>query len=147
MRKTLRKTIQSRTDHLHEIREFIAHQARRMGFDDEESANIVLAVDEACTNVIKHAYAFAPDKKITVEIRARSNALEVRVLDNGKSFDPTGVKAPDIKQHLAEHRRGGLGIYMMKMLVDKVEYRFSPGKRNEVRLIKYLPKARTRAAG
>lgn len=146
MSRPLTKTIQSRTDHLHEIRDFVAAVAQQIGFDEEDTANIVLAVDEACTNVIKHAYNYAPDEEITVELHPGNKRLEVRVLDRGRAFDPDSVKPPDMKHHLSQYRRGGFGIYLMKTLMDKVEYRFSPGKRNEVRLIKYLHKDRKRAA-
>ncbi len=147
MTKKLVKTVQSRTDHLHEVREFVSQVARQFGFGDEETANIVLAVDEACTNVIEHAYNNAPDKEITVEIRPANGMFEIRVLDEGKSFNPDAVKPPNLKKHLSEYRRGGLGIYLMKTLMDKVEYNFSPGKKNEVRLTKYLKKNPTSATG
>lgn len=146
MTKKLVKTVQSSTYHLHAVREFVSQAASQFGFGDEEASNIVLAVDEACTNVIKHAYNFAPDKEITVEIHQASGVFEIRVLDGGKSFNPGVVKAPNLKQHLSEYRRGGLGIYLMKTLMDKVEYSFS-GKKNEVRLTKYLQKNPTRATG
>jgi serine/threonine-protein kinase RsbW len=146
MPKTLTKTIPSRTDCLHEVREFVSYAAREFGFNDEEIANIVLAVDEACTNVIKHAYNFAPDKDITVQILPGRGNFEIRVLDEGKAFNPENIKPPNLKQHLREYRRGGLGVYLMKTLMDKVEYRFVPGKKNEVRLVKLLQKSTTSAA-
>lgn len=147
MTKKLVKTVQSRTNHLHEVREFVSQAARQFGFGDEEAANIVLAVDEACTNVIKHAYNNAPDKEIMVEIHTANGVFEIRVLDKGKSFNPETVKPPNLKKHLSEYRRGGLGIYLMKTLMDKIEYNFSPGKKNEVRLTKHLKKNPTSATG
>ena len=60
----LTKSILSRTDKLLEVREFVLEAARNSGFSEEEASKIVLAVDEACTNVIKHAYQFAPDRTI-----------------------------------------------------------------------------------
>ena len=136
--KNITKKIESKTDSLVEVRDFIGGAARHLGFDEEEVANIVLAVDEACTNIIKHAYQYAPDKEIEISIAANDRFFEVKIYDSGKSFDPTALRPPDLKSNLGKHRRGGLGVYLMKRLMDKVEYHFKPGKRNEVLLVKYL---------
>jgi serine/threonine-protein kinase RsbW len=132
------KTIESRTDNLLEVREFVLRAAREFGFSEEESSKIVLAVDEACTNVIKHAYQFAPDREIEIVIQPVKDSMQITVIDDGTSFNPSIAKLPDLKQHLSHYRRGGLGIYLMRTLMDKVEYKFAPGKKNEVRLTKYL---------
>lgn len=134
----LTKTIESRTEKLLEVREFVLHAARKFGFSVEESSKIVLAVDEACTNVIKHAYHYAPDRKIEIVIQPNKDRIQITVIDDGKSFDPSIAKLPDLKQHLSHYRRGGLGVYLMRTLMDKVEYKYAPGRKNEVRLTKYL---------
>ncbi len=130
--------IESRTDRLIAVREFVSASARKFGFSDEEVSKIALAVDEACTNVIKHAYKFDPTKEITVTVRPRGHTFEVLIRDTGRQFNPSDVQAPDMKEYLTHYRRGGLGIYLMKSLMDKVEYDIEPGKKNEVRLTKYL---------
>lgn len=135
------KTIQSRTESLQEARDFVSEAAHHFGFSEEDIANIVLAVDEACTNIIKHAYQYADDKEIEIQIVEGGNSFEVRMYDSGKTFDPEALRPPDLKQHLGHFRRGGLGVYLMKKLMDKVEYHFQPGKRNEVRLVKYRSNA------
>jgi serine/threonine-protein kinase RsbW len=140
MAKRITKTVLSRTDHLLEVRDFVSDAARQFGFSEEEIANIVLAVDEACTNIIKHAYQYAPDKEIDIAILRNDGAFEVRIKDSGKTFDPDALKAPDLKRNLSHHRRGGLGVYLMKKLMDKVEYNFEAGHTNEVSLVKYLAK-------
>ena len=132
------KRILSRTDNLLEVREFVGETARAFGFSEEDAANIVLAVDEACTNIIKHAYQYATDKEIEVSIFQNNPSFEISIFDSGRSFDPSKIRQPDLKEHIGHHKRGGLGVYLMKKLMDKVEYNFHKGKRNEVRLIKYL---------
>ena len=132
--------IESRTEHLIAVREFVSSAARSFGFGDEDVSKIALAVDEACTNIIKHAYKFEPGKSITVTIRGRNGALEIVIQDFGKAFDPDKITTPDMKEYLAHFRRGGLGVYLMKSLMDKVEYAIVPGKKNEVRLTKNLPR-------
>ncbi|HEY6952672.1 MAG TPA: ATP-binding protein [Bacteroidota bacterium] len=138
--KKISKTVLSRTDNLLEVREFVSDAARQFGFNDEDIANIVLAVDEACTNIIKHAYQYAPDEHIDIAILRNNGAFEIRIRDTGRNFDPESLRAPDLKRNLTHHRRGGLGVYLMKKLMDKVEYNFAPGHSNEVSLTKYLSK-------
>ena len=135
------KIILSRTDNLLVIREFVSEEARAFGFSDEDAANIILAVDEACTNIIKHAYQYATDKEIEVTVLRKNRSFEIRIFDTGRSFDPTTIRQPDLKEHIGHRKRGGLGVYLMKKLMDRVEYDFHKGKRNEVRLIKNLSNA------
>jgi serine/threonine-protein kinase RsbW len=137
------KIILSRTDNLLEVREYVGKAARAFGFSEENAANIVLAVDEACTNIIKHAYQYATDKEIEVSIHQNKPSFEISIFDSGRSFDPSTIRRPDLKEHIGHRKRGGLGVYLMKKLMDKVEYKFHKGKRNEVRLIKYLSRAST----
>lgn len=138
-KKTL--TIESRTERLIDVREFISVAARELGFGDEDVSKIALAIDEACTNVIKHAYEFDPTRKIDVTVRSGNGAMEILIADSGKDFDPTVISSPDMEEYLSQYQRGGLGVYLMRSLMDKVEYNIVPGKRNEVRLVKYLPRS------
>ncbi len=130
-------TIESRTERLIEVRDFVSGAAREFGFTDEEVSKIALAIDEACTNIIKHAYAFDPGKTIAITIRGSNGTFEVLISDNGRQFNPSGIPSPDMKEYLSHYRRGGLGVYLMRSLMDKVEYSIRPGQ-NEVRLVKYL---------
>lgn len=132
--------IESRTERLIAVREFVSAAARDFGFGDEDVSKIALAVDEACTNIIKHAYKFDPGKSITIIVRGRNGTFEVVIQDHGKEFDPAKVPTPDMKEYLSHFRRGGLGVYLMKSLMDRVEYAIVPGKKNEVRLTKNLPR-------
>jgi serine/threonine-protein kinase RsbW len=131
-------TIESRTDRLIEVRDFVSTAAREFGFADEEVSKIALAVDEACTNIIKHAYHFDPQKDIVVSVSGGNGAFVVAIRDRGEVVNPNGIKTPDMKEYLTHYRRGGLGVYLMRSLMDKVEYDIRPGKLNEVRLTKFL---------
>lgn len=132
-------TIQSRTENLRKVREFISEAARSAGFSDESVEKIALAVDEACTNIIKHSYQFAPDKDIEISIFTRNGSFEVVISDHGRSFDPDTVQVPDMKEYIKKYRRGGLGMYLMRSLMDVVEYSTVPGAKNTVRLVKFMP--------
>ena len=130
--------IESRTERLVAVREFVSAAARECGFPDDEVSKIALAVDEACTNIIKHAYKFDPSKEITVTVKNRTGGLEIVITDSGIGFDPSRIQSPDMKEYLIHYRHGGLGVYLMKSLMDKVEYKIIPGRHNEVHLTKFL---------
>jgi serine/threonine-protein kinase RsbW len=132
--------IPSHTDNLEIIRNFVSTVAKKVGFDDSEIGKIELSVDEACTNVIEHAYRHKDGQKIDVAIKIDYNKFTVIITDRGRAFDFKAVEMPDMKTYLAELRVGGLGIYLMKTLMDKVEYHSTPGKKNEVRMVKYFLK-------
>ena len=138
--KTASIKIESRTERLIAVRDFVSEAARSFGFGDEDISKIALAVDEACTNIIKHAYRSDPTKIIWVNVSAGNGTFMIAIQDEGARFNPSQVHPPDMKEYLTHYRRGGLGIYLMKSLMDKVEYSIAPGKSNEVRLTKYLPR-------
>ena len=130
--------IKSRTERLIDVRKFVSEAAEQFGFDDEQVSKIALAVDEACTNVIKHAYKFDPNHTLSIKIHPHNREFEVLITDHGKSFNPNAIKLPDMEEYLSHYEHGGLGVYLMKSLMDKVEYDIEPGKKNQVRLVKYL---------
>ena len=130
--------IESRTDRLIAVREFVSEAARTFGFADEEVSKIALAVDEACTNIIKHAYKFDPTRDIAITISRDNGEFQVIIRDNGFQFNPSEIHSPDMREYMKNYRRGGLGIFLMKSLMDNVEYHMEPGKLNEVRLTKRL---------
>ena len=129
--------IPSETQNLELIREFVSGVASKVGFDSEEINKIELAVDEACTNVIEHAYK-GKKGDIDIAIKVDYQKFTVIVTDRGDAFRFRDVEMPDMNEYLAELRVGGLGIYLMKTLMDEVEYHSEPGVKNEVRMVKYL---------
>jgi serine/threonine-protein kinase RsbW len=134
-------TVPSQTATLKQVRRFVATAARRFGFSTDDASKIALAVDEACTNIIKHAYDFADDKIIHLSILMRDGKFEVLITDHGKPFNPDAIKLPVMKEYLSHYRHGGLGMYLMKSLMDRVEYRIRPGLKNQVSLVKFLRQA------
>lgn len=130
--------IPSRTDNLEIIRNFVSSVARQVGFGESEISKIELSVDEACTNVIEHAYQRKENQKIDIAIKIGCDRFTIVITDRGKAFNFKEVEMPDMKSYLAELRVGGLGIYLMKTLMDEVEYHSTPGKKNEVRMVKYF---------
>jgi serine/threonine-protein kinase RsbW len=134
-------SIPSRTDRLHAVRDFVGEAAAKFGFDEESMNKIVIAVDEACTNIIKHAYGYATNRTIEITIVTNGSRFEVVIAHEGKSFDPAAIHPPDMKEYLSHFRHGGLGMHLMRSLMDLVEYRQASGKTSEVHLVKFLPAA------
>jgi len=132
--------IPSQTDNLELIRNFVTGIARKVGFDDEEVSKIELAVDEACTNVIEHAYQNDKNQDIDVAVKLDYQKFTIVITDRGRSFDINDVELPDMNSYLAELRVGGLGIYLMKTLMDEVDYVVRPDGKNEVTMVKYFLK-------
>ncbi len=130
--------IPSQSDNLAIIRDVVAKVASRIGFDTDEASKIELAVDEACTNVIKHAYANNSNQMIEVSIKVDQKKLIIIVADKGKGFNPDKIKLPDLNESIKEGRKGGLGLCLIKTLMDKVEFEIKPGLKNQVKMIKYI---------
>ena len=130
--------VPSVTDNLYLIRDFIRMVAEKAGFNNEKQEQIALAVDEACTNVIKHAYKFNARRLIDIAIQIDRQKIKITITDRGRGFDYSKLKDPDLKTYIKESRHGGLGIYLIKTLMDDVRYEFNPGIKNQVQLTKYL---------
>lgn len=129
--------IPSKTDNLELIREFVSRIASKVGFNCEDVNKIELAVDEACTNVIKHAYEKDEKQSIDIAIKIDYNKFTIIITDRGKGFDITKIKTPDMKEYLAEMRVGGLGIHLIHSLMDELNFNIKPGVKNQVKMVKY----------
>lgn len=122
---------------LDEIREFVGGIARDGGFNDRDVYNIQLATDEAASNIIEHAYGGVSDGLLEISCGVKGLTLTIILVDHGESFDPNDVPAPDLKADLSERKIGGLGIYLMRKLMDEVQYKAELKKgRNTLTMIK-----------
>jgi serine/threonine-protein kinase RsbW len=95
-----------------------------------------MAVDEACANIIGHAYGEEGLGDIEVSYRIDGNGLTLSLRDFGRPFDPTGVPQPDLDSPLEARSAGGLGLYLMRKLMDRVEFESSPDAGNVLTLVK-----------
>jgi anti-sigma regulatory factor (Ser/Thr protein kinase) len=100
------------------VRERVRKSALQFGFDEETVSHLVLAVDEACTNIIRHAYGGKTDQKIEVDIQSHGSTWEVRLRDYGKKCDPSKLKGRD----LDDIKPGGLGLFFIKKAFDDVQF-------------------------
>ncbi len=131
-------SIPSTTRYLGVVRRFVEAHAKAFGFPPGAIAELKLAVDEACTNVINHAYL--GDDKGTIELRisADSNRFTIIIRDQGRMFDKDQYHEPDLLSSLQKRRGGGYGVFIMRHLMDDITYSRS-GAFNEVHLTKILP--------
>jgi serine/threonine-protein kinase RsbW len=119
--------VPSRTEFLALIRDVTRHVAQVAGFDGAHADQLALAVDEASTNVIEHAYRGAADRTIELRFDDRGGALRVEVVDDGEAVDPRAVPKVDLRRYASERRTGGLGMHLMGRIMDSVTFRRSAG--------------------
>lgn len=111
-------SVKSDPQNLGLIREQVAKVAKDAGFDEEWRGRIVLAVDEAVTNIIRHAYGRAADKEIKVTLENDTEALKISLRDFGPKPDVSKIFSRDLK----DIRPGGLGCHFIKEIMDEVVY-------------------------
>jgi serine/threonine-protein kinase RsbW len=128
-------TFPARFEYLDEIRELVAGVARQGGFSDKEIYSLQLAADEAASNIIEHAYDGVTDASLDVSCGMLGDTLTIVMRDQGHTFDSSKVKQPDLKADLSERQIGGLGVYLMRKLMDEVHYE-TKGNDNVLTMIK-----------
>lgn len=118
------------------IRQFIAESARQAGFSEKEAYAIQSATDEASANIIEHAYGGEGKGRIEIECAWSGDEFKIVIRDWGKPFNPARVPKPNLSDDLSRRKVGGLGMYLMRRLMDKVEYRSSPKGGNVLTMVK-----------
>lgn len=129
-------TVPSATRHLEDVRRFVETHALEAGLAESAVEQFKIAVDEACTNVIEHAYRGEENHQIKIDILIDPDRFTVSIRDEGRSFNPTEYREPDIFHFAKKRRAGGFGVAIMRRLMDQVEYR-TRGNVNEVSLTKF----------
>ncbi len=125
-------TFHARYKSLEAISEFIRDACVAANLDETASYQVQLSVDEACSNIIGHAYGDESDDPIEIRCSVTAEGLVVELHDHGKPFDPSEVRNPDLGVPLEERRAGGLGIFLMRRYMDEVEFRtVLPGPSSE----------------
>lgn len=118
--------------------ECVTEWALKAGFDERSLYQIQIAVDEACANVVDHAYEGSEPGDIEVQCRLEGQTLMVRVRDWGQGFDLACVAEPDLEAPLEERIPGGLGLFLVKNVMDEVQFRCDPELGNELTMSKRL---------
>ena len=130
--------IPSETRHLKQVRDFIRQMTKASQLSPSDENKVVLAVDEAVTNIIEHAYEYRQLDSINIKVKTNPQRFQVTITDFGKTFDPHSIREPDILEHVKNGKKRGLGIFLMRQAMDEVYYFSREGKPNELSMIKHI---------
>lgn len=132
--------VPSSTANLAIIREFVGNISAQAGLDEADTGKVELAVDEACANVIEHAYGHDTSKDVTIRATFDDAELRIDVEDTGRGFDPSSIQQAELERLVAERKSGGLGMRLIKSFMDEVRYEFEPGQKNILHMMKRIKK-------
>jgi serine/threonine-protein kinase RsbW len=132
--------VPSSTENLALIREFVTTVGKQARMSDDDVSKLELAVDEACANVIEHAYGHDITKEVDVRAVFDEDEVRISVIDSGRGFDPAKVDEETVEQLVAKRKSGGLGFRLIKTLMDDVSYEIVPGQKNELHMTKKIRK-------
>jgi anti-sigma regulatory factor (Ser/Thr protein kinase) len=139
--KERRLVLPARFESVRSVCDFVVEAAEEAGLEDQSCFHVELAVDEACTNIVEHAYGRSGEGCIEVAYGTHLEDSErffvVRLIDTGDPFDPTAVPQPQIANGGDLLPVGGLGIHFMREMMDRVEFHFHSGW-NELIMYKKL---------
>jgi len=135
-KKSQHINIPSTTESLSTVRKWITNLAEQSGFDDKSIQELTLAVDEACSNVVRHAYPNRDDGEVRITCKIDKKGMIVTIQDQGKGFIPDSYKEPSLSDSIKDRRGGGYGVMLIRKLMDEVEYR-TRNHKNEVRMTKH----------
>jgi anti-sigma regulatory factor (Ser/Thr protein kinase) len=138
--RTFALHVPSSTENLSMIRDFVKSIGTQSGMGDMDVARLELAVDEACANVMEHAYDLDSTKEVSIRAIVDDNSVQIEVTDTGKGFDPAAVKELKLEELVSAKRTGGLGMRLMQSCMDEVHYEMKPGVKNELKMVKRLKK-------
>jgi serine/threonine-protein kinase RsbW len=112
----------SDTRYLEMVRDLARRFAEASGFAAQDAQNIGLAVDEATTNVIEHAYHGSKDREVEIHFDPEDDTLSIQILHDGDPLDPAQLPEFDLERFVTDQRTGGMGVYIMKKVMDRVDY-------------------------
>lgn len=133
-------TLQGRYENLVKISEFVRQAAQEADLDGFAIYSVETAVEEACANIIEHAYGGEGRGDIECSCEVNETGLVVCLRDRGKPFKPETVHEPNIHSSLKKRQSHGLGLYIMRKWMDEVKFDFSPEKGNVLTMVKHKEK-------
>lgn len=118
------------------FRQQVEQDLLNCGADPNAVAEVIIALNEALVNVVRHGYRQQPGR-VEMTLLRRANTLLIEVQDEAPLFDPTNVPTPDITVPLAQRPFGGMGVHMMREFVDELKYQTTVDGRNQLTLVKH----------
>lgn len=120
------------------VRHFVEGWLQELTVTPRLAGQLLVAVDEVCANVIVHGNREDPKCWLTLRLRHIPTGLEFELLDRGIPFEPPPFAPPDIVRHVQERRKGGLGLTLVHLIMDRVEFTHAPDGTNVCRLVKQV---------
>jgi serine/threonine-protein kinase RsbW len=120
-------TIGSDIAEIPEVSAWLEEVMQASGFSEEAILDIQLAAEEAITNVIVHGYK-EPGGEVVITCHVTRDRVEVEIADTAPPFDPLSMPEPDLDSSIEERRIGGLGVFLIRQVMDGVSYRYKNGK-------------------
>ena len=122
MRLLLNIKLPAKLENLGRWMEAVSECAREQGFDQKKIGKIELALEEALVNICNYSYPEEPGD-VEVNCQEDDSRFIIEIIDSGNPFDMTSLPAPDLPSSIEERKIGGLGIFLIKRMVDEVRYR------------------------
>jgi sigma-B regulation protein RsbU (phosphoserine phosphatase) len=110
------------------LNDFMKAVTARIGIGNKQSRNLRLAVEEAVTNVMNYAYPIGQEGKVMIEVKSNQHSIKIVISDEGVAFDPTEVGTTDVTLSAEDRPIGGLGILLVREMVESVNYERTNGK-------------------
>ncbi|MBA3699765.1 MAG: ATP-binding protein [Planctomycetes bacterium] len=131
-------TISNDHAYLSQVRDLVSRGVTVGDFPSHFLNRLQIAVDEAVTNIIEHGYAghARGSARIEITVDVDSERFRIQIVDTGMSFDPNQMTDVDIQSHVAAGKAGGLGVFLMRKIMDQVDYQYQSGKMNQLTLVK-----------
>lgn len=117
---------------------FVRDRCAAAGLSEDAAFACELAADEACTNIIEHAYRGRKDGQIRITCHLQDEEFIIRLHDHGKPFDPTKIGKPPLNRRLEEREIGGLGLHFMRSMMDEVHFEFDKNAGNTLTMVKRI---------
>jgi serine/threonine-protein kinase RsbW len=128
--------IPSSLDYLPKVDEYVEGKLKKLRVDEDRLADIAVSVTEAVTNAVLHGNKNDLKKKVQVKLKADSSRVEITVKDEGNGFNPESIQSPIEEGNLL--KEAGRGIFILKSLMDKVDFIIMPQKGTIVKMTKFL---------
>lgn len=129
-------TVAGYFENLAKISDFVGQAALQAGLDERSIYAIQMAADEACTNIIEHAYGGEGTGQIRLTCSVQKDGLQIEIYDQGAAFDPDEVPELNTQAPAGERQPGGMGLFFIRKLVDRAEFKFGAHQGNRLILFK-----------
>ena len=125
--ETVERTFVANLETIPAMIEFVSSTAETFGVHPKRVMHLELAVEEATANICSYAYEIPPGE-VTIKISREPELFRIELIDSGVPFDPMAMETPDLKAELESRQVGGLGVFLIRRMLDDVHYSRSAGQ-------------------